>query len=75
MDETEKKEEKKLTKEEIEAKIKVHRKTLEDLSTQGRRIQQQREKATQDLNQIIAQSNELVGAVKALQDLLGYADN
>lgn len=68
------KEAKVLTEDQIKAKLNEHRKVLEELSTQGRKTQQQRDGLGQQLNQIVGQSNEVVGAIKALQDLLNEKD-
>lgn len=56
---------------ELREKIKEHSTLLEKLSTEGRRIQESRQALGNQLNQIVTQSRQLVGAIAALQDLLG----
>lgn len=56
---------------ELKEKIKEHSALLEKLSAEGRRIQESRQALGNQLNQIVTQSRQLVGAIAALQDLLG----
>ncbi len=58
-----------VTKDDIQTQIEAHSKVLQELSERGRKIQTQQQTLQQQLNQIVIQSNERVGAIKALQGL------
>ncbi len=68
----EKKEEAKtFSRKELKDKIKEHSVLLEKLSTEGKRLQDSRRALDNQLGQIVNQSRQLMGAIAALQDLLG----
>lgn len=68
---TEENPKKTFTEDEVREKIKKHSKLLEDVSAEGVRIQDRQRALTNELQKIVDQSRQLVGAIKTLQDLLG----
>ena len=64
------KESKVFSEDDLKEKIKEHKKTLEQITTEGKRVSEQRQSLTNQLNQIVEQSTKLIGAIATLQDLI-----
>ena len=54
----------------LKEKIKEHSVLLEQISTEGKKVQERRQALGNQLSQIVTQSRQLVGAIATLQDLL-----
>jgi len=54
----------------IEAKIKSHKNLLNQITDEGKKVNERRIALTEQLNKIISDSRQLLGAIGALQELL-----